>query len=227
MSLILLLSLLVVMTAAGMGVGVYFGLIRQTPAENAKDQSAAATAAQSVGGFENFGVPDAAVLSGPVPPLNFQVVLAVPAVSADQGCRTWFSSDEVSSSIDSINSSGSGMTIPPHIVAQGHKPQVLCTLWLSAAQLRQHPSRLLLLLPLPVHTVCMTLSTNSFGCTHRCSQTSCCSAVCLPLPVILHTALAAVQGHLFSFIHSSSQAASSAELHKRHHLRRNTYVHSE
>jgi hypothetical protein len=96
MSLILLLSFIVVLTAAGMGVGVYFGLIRPGPEEPAKSQAAAAFSANGpYSGFDDFGVPDAAVLSGPVPPMNFQVVLAVPAVSADQGCRTWFSSEEV------------------------------------------------------------------------------------------------------------------------------------
>jgi hypothetical protein len=45
--------------------------------------------------------------------MNFQVVLAVPAVSADQGCRTWFSSSEVSSS-----SGSSGSSIGLHNVVQ-------------------------------------------------------------------------------------------------------------
>jgi hypothetical protein len=130
MSLFLLLSLIVVLTAAGMGVGVYFGLIRQTPVDTVKEQVAAAAAAGSVGGFDGFGVPDAAVFSGPVPPMNFQVVLAVPAVSADQGCRTWFSSSEVSVTVSSsIDSSGSSMSAHLHSLAERHHIQVVHALW--------------------------------------------------------------------------------------------------
>jgi hypothetical protein len=54
--------------------------------------------------------------------MNFQVVLAVPAVSADQGCRTWFSSDEVRSSIDS---SGSSVSAWLHSVAERNVAQVV------------------------------------------------------------------------------------------------------
>jgi hypothetical protein len=100
MSLILLLSLIVVLAAAGMGVGVYFGLIRPAPEDRIKDQAAAAfTAARPYGIADGPGtLDDAAAAVGPVSPMNFQVVLAVLAVSADQGCRTWFSGEEVSSS---------------------------------------------------------------------------------------------------------------------------------
>ncbi|WIA09369.1 hypothetical protein OEZ85_008775 [Tetradesmus obliquus] len=77
-----------------MGIGVYFGLLRPAPGDPAKDQAATAFAvAQLYDVADSPGTADAAAV-GAVPPMNFQVVLAVPAVSADQGCSTWFSSAE-------------------------------------------------------------------------------------------------------------------------------------
>lgn len=92
-SLILLLTALVLLAASGMGAGVCFGVVRQTKQQRATAAEAAAAHTAAAHGIGRTA--GAATDAGPVPPMNFQVVLAVPAVSADQGCRTWFSSNEV------------------------------------------------------------------------------------------------------------------------------------
>lgn len=93
--LFLLLTALVLIAACGMGVGVYFGMTKQPKERRARAAAASAAGAAALrAGGSSADAAAAAAAVGPVAPMNFQVVLAVPAVSAEQGCSTWFSNEE-------------------------------------------------------------------------------------------------------------------------------------